>query len=64
LQWVQKGDRILTVRRRRRREFLVVVVVVVVVGLDVAETSWLLEMWVEIGKKGTSMGWGWSKKLS
>jgi hypothetical protein len=63
LQWVQKGDRILTVRRRRRREFLVVVVVVVV-GLDVAETSWLLEMWVEIGKKGTSMGWGWSKKLS
>ncbi len=54
----------MTVRRRRRREFLVVVVVVVVVGLDVAETSWLLEMWVEIGKKGTSMGWGWSKKLS
>jgi hypothetical protein len=61
LQWVQKGDRILTVRRRRRE---LVVVVVVVVGLDVAETSWLLEMWVEIGKKGTSMGWGWSKKLS
>jgi hypothetical protein len=47
-------------RRRRRREL----VVVVVVGLDVAETSWLLEMWVEIGKKGTGMGWGWSKKLS
>jgi hypothetical protein len=62
LQWVQKGDRILTVRRRRRRGELVVVVVVV--GLDVAETSWLLEMWVEIGKKGTSIGWGWSKKLS
>jgi len=49
------------VRRRRRRRELVVVVVV---GLDVAETSWLLEMWVEIGKTGTSMGWGWSKKLS
>jgi len=51
------------VRRRRRRRELVVVVVVVV-GLDVAETSWLLEMWVDIGKKGTSMGWGWRKKLS
>ncbi len=51
----------MTVRRRRRRRELVVVVVV---GLDVAETSWLLEMWVEIGKTGTSMGWGWSKKLS
>jgi hypothetical protein len=64
LQWVQKGDRILTVRRRRRRRRRRELVVVVVVGLDVAETSWLLEMWVEIGKKGTSMGWGWSKKLS
>jgi hypothetical protein len=63
LQWVQKGDRILTVRRRRRRRRRELVVVVVV-GLDVAETSWLLEMWVEIGKKSTSMGWGWSKKLS
>ncbi len=54
----------MTVRRRRRTTRELVVVVVVVVGLDVAETSWLLEMWVEIGKKGISMGWGWSKKLS